>query len=185
MKVIITVLIITICYLFLMTKLEYYRESNLISLTSPSQIENSSSSSSLKESSSIDERIEVEISGQVNKPGKYKVHIGDDLFSLVEKAGGLTEFADQESVDLYYGLTELDLKIYIPKDNGGNKISINTADLETLQILPGIGESTALKIIDYRNTNGDFILIDHIKRVNGIGDSVFNKIKDFITVWKS
>ena len=184
MKVIITVLIITICYLFLMTKLEYYRESNLISLTSPSQIENSSSSSTSKHSSSIDERIEVDITGEVSKPGKYKVFIGDDLFSLVEKAGGLTEFADQESIDFYYGLTEFDLKIYIPKDNGGNKISINTADLETLQILPGIGESTALKIIDYRNTNGDFILIDHIKRVNGIGDSVFNKIKDFITVWK-
>lgn len=184
MKVIITVLIITICYLFLMTKLEYYRESNLISLTSPSQIENSSSSSTSKHSSSIDERIEVEITGEVSKPGKYKVNIGDDLFSLVEKAGGLTEFVDEESIDLYYGLTEFDLKIYIPKDNGGNKISINTADLETLQILPGIGESTALKIIDYRNTNGDFILIDHIKRVNGIGDSVFNKIKDFITIWK-
>ena len=60
MKLIIAVLIITICYLFLMTKLEYYRESNLISLTSPSQIENLSSSSTSKQSSSIDERIEIE-----------------------------------------------------------------------------------------------------------------------------
>lgn len=183
MKVIITVLIITICYLFLMTKLEYYRESNLISLTSPNQIETSSSKYSSSSSSSIiDEKIEVEITGQINKPGTYKVEIGDDIFTLIEKAGGLTELADNESINLYYCLTSLDTKIYIPKDNGGNKISINSADLETLQILPGIGEATATKIIDYRNKNGDFLLIDHIKNVSGIGDSVFNKIKDFITI---
>ena len=181
MKIIISVLIVTICYLFVMTKLEYYRESNLIALTSQSSSVLSSSKSS-SSSTSLEEKFYVEISGYVNKPGKYKMSEGDDLFSLIEKAGGLLDNADVDSFDMYYALTVLDTSIYIPKNNNGNKISINTADLDTLQILPGIGESTAQKIISYREENGNFMLIDHLKRVSGIGESTFNKIKDYITI---
>ena len=62
------------------------------------------------------------------------------------------------------------------------KININTADETTLQTLDGIGETKAKAIIEYRNKNGNFKTIEDIKNVSGIGDSVYEKIKDNITV---
>lgn len=62
------------------------------------------------------------------------------------------------------------------------KININTADETALQTLDGIGETKAKAIIEYRNKNGNFKTIEDIKNVSGIGDSVYEKIKDNITV---
>lgn len=61
-------------------------------------------------------------------------------------------------------------------------VNINKADIKQLQTLPGIGDSTAQKIINYRNENGKFNSIEDIKNVKGIGDSKFVKIKEYITV---
>ena len=88
--------------------------------------------------------------------------------------------------------------IYITRESGVNtimensnndknsikniKININTADINELDMLPGIGDSTAQKILEYRNENGKFASIEDIKNVKGIGDSKFEKIKDFITI---
>ena len=63
-----------------------------------------------------------------------------------------------------------------------SKININTATQTQLETLPGIGPSTAQKIITYREENGKFNNIEDIKEVSGIGDSKFNNIKDYITV---
>ena len=62
------------------------------------------------------------------------------------------------------------------------KININTATLEDLNGISGIGESKAKSIIEYRNSNGLFRTIEDIKNVSGIGDSLFEKIKNNITV---
>lgn len=62
------------------------------------------------------------------------------------------------------------------------KININTADLAQLDSLAGIGPTYAQRIIDYRNSNGGFKLIDEIKNIKGIGDATFNKIKDHISI---
>lgn len=67
-------------------------------------------------------------------------------------------------------------------DTATTGVSINTGTLVQLQTLPGIGESKAQAIIDYRNVNGSFKTIDEIKNVSGIGDSTFAKIKDYITI---
>ena len=66
--------------------------------------------------------------------------------------------------------------------NNDEKININTASLEDLIKISGIGESKAKNIIEYRETNGQFKNIEEIKNINGIGDSLFNKIKDNITI---
>lgn len=66
--------------------------------------------------------------------------------------------------------------------NNDEKININTASLEELLKISGIGESKAKNIIEYRETNGKFKNIEEIKNINGIGDSLFNKIKDNITI---
>lgn len=68
------------------------------------------------------------------------------------------------------------------KNNTTGKISLNTATIDQLQTLSGIGESKAKSIIEYRNNNGGFKSIEEIKNVKGIGDAIFNKIKDNITV---
>lgn len=63
-----------------------------------------------------------------------------------------------------------------------NKININTAALDELETLPGVGETKARAIIEYRSENGKFEKIEDIKNVSGIGDALFEKIKDYITV---
>lgn len=68
------------------------------------------------------------------------------------------------------------------KSTQNTKININTATQTQLETLPGIGPSTATKIIAYRKENGNFKTTEDIKEVSGIGDNKFEKIKDYITV---
>ena len=63
-----------------------------------------------------------------------------------------------------------------------NKVNINTSDIEGLKTLYGIGDAKAKAIIEYRNNNGNFKKIEDIKNVTGISDSLFEKIKDYITI---
>ena len=70
----------------------------------------------------------------------------------------------------------------IKKDNESDIVNINTASLEELMTVSGIGESKAKNIIEYRSTNGKFNTIEDIKNISGIGESLFNKIKDKIKV---
>ena len=84
-------------------------------------------------------------------------------------------------------------KIYVPSINDNeieeykdttsrsSTVNINTATLEELTSLPGIGELTAQRIIDYRKQNGKFKTIDDLKNVSGIGESKFNNLKEKIT----
>ena len=66
--------------------------------------------------------------------------------------------------------------------NSSKKININNAKQEELERLPGIGTSTAIKIINYRKENGKFKSIEEIMEVKGIGESKYNSIKDLITI---
>lgn len=62
------------------------------------------------------------------------------------------------------------------------KININTATEDQMALLPGVGPKLALEILNYRTNNGDFKTIDDIKKVSGVGDKKFEKIKNFIVV---
>ncbi|MBR4178973.1 MAG: helix-hairpin-helix domain-containing protein [Bacilli bacterium] len=68
------------------------------------------------------------------------------------------------------------------ENKSNDKININTASLEELKTLAGIGEAKAKSIIDYRNNNGNFKSIEDIKKVNGISESIYAKIKENITI---
>lgn len=68
------------------------------------------------------------------------------------------------------------------EDNKTIKVNINTASLEKLQSLPGVGSSTAQKILDYKKEHGNFKNIEELKNVKGIGDSKYNALKDYIVV---
>jgi competence protein ComEA len=132
----------------------------------------------------------IYLSGEINKPGTYKFNNEIRLSELIEKAGGFTENADMEFVNKDLNLSQKvldEMKIFVPSKNSKqiasqspttSQININTATITELDTLPGIGESTAKKIIDGRTYKS----IEDLKNVSGIGDSKFNQIKDLITV---
>ena len=70
----------------------------------------------------------------------------------------------------------------VNRKNNQGKININFADAATLEQIPGVGPSTAQKIIEYRENIGSFRTIEDIKNVSGIGDKTFEKLKNYITV---
>ena len=131
--------------------------------------------------------IVVEIKGEVKCPGIYTLPKDTRIQDLVNLAGGLTPNADTSSINMASKLNDGMVVVIPAKGSNVNKettskININTATLEELCTLSGIGKSTAQKIIDYRTSNGYFSSIDEIKKVSGIGDALFNKIKDNITI---
>ena len=109
------------------------------------------------------EEITIHIIGEVKYPGIVILKSGQRIVDAIEAAGGETEEADLNKLNLAQLL------------NDGDKIYELTS-------LPGIGESTAQKIIDYRKQNGKFKTIEDLKNVSGIGESKFDNIKDKITV---
>ncbi|MDD7463914.1 MAG: helix-hairpin-helix domain-containing protein [Anaerococcus sp.] len=135
----------------------------------------------------------VHISGEVNKAGVYEIEDDDRLDDLVKKAGGLTENADLNSINLSM-ILEDEMRIIIPNINDADKnidpmplmdstddekININTASKEELMTLPNIGEKRADSILEYRENN-KFKKIEDIKNVSGIGDKFFEQMKDLI-----
>ena len=116
---------------------------------------------------------EVYIGGAVANPGIYPVKEGDTLQDILLDAG------IEPDAELS------DIKIYIPaegEEQPPQKIDINRAEPWLLQALPGIGETRAQAIVDYREENGPFKRIEDLLQVEGIGEGTFDKIKDYITV---
>lgn len=154
----------------------------------------------------------VHVSGAVNKEGIVKLPQNSRIADAIEKSNGLKEDADIQDINLAYILEDgMKIYIPNKKDksekekvnkednnyyennnvtqynNSNNKkqnqkININTATQTELETLPGIGPSTALKIINYRNKQKKFSNIEEIKEVSGIGDSKFDNIKNLITI---
>ena len=79
------------------------------------------------------------------------------------------------------GCLNTDIKDNISNKENNNLVNINTATVEELQTINGIGESKAKSIVEYRNENGSFKSIEDIKKVEGIGDKLYETIKVFIT----
>jgi competence protein ComEA len=144
----------------------------------------------------------VHLVGEVKQPGVYLLPRNAHLQDVIQAAGGLTENADSEAVNLA-ALLQDGQQIRIPAmpsppsdsqaedeiDLAGRSpgavnllININTAALEVLETLPGIGPAIAQKIIDYRQLEGEFTSIEEIQKVPGIGPEKFKNIKDLITV---
>lgn len=140
-----------------------------------------------------DNLIKVHITGEVNNPGLIELEAGSRIYDAIEFAGGLTNEADTSKTNLAYILSDGE-KIYIPSFNDEEnnefisdissirKININTANIQELESIPGVGSSTATAILEYRNDNGKFFAIEDIQNVSGIGESKFEKMKEYITV---
>lgn len=205
--VIIVVLLLTglFCYF-------RFREPENVDVFQPEDGIVTNESTNTVEEAEEEEMIVVHVSGEVKEPGIVKLKEGERIADAIEKAGGATDDADLSKLNLAYVLEDgVKVRIpkknegenvgeYVSEESGeeviqegsieaeestqttSKVVNINKANQEELMTLPGIGESTAQKIIDYRKENGKFQTIEDIKNVSGIGDSKFNQIKSLIKV---
>lgn len=160
---------------------------------------------------SIENTFYVDIKGAVKNPGVYEFNEGDMVIDAISSSGGLKKNALTDNINLSKKLSsEMVIYIktvneatatnecpsnvnqecicdssseILIEDNKpiSSLVNINTASLEELMQVSGIGEAKALAIISYRSTNS-FTKIEDIMNVSGIGESIFNKIRDYITI---
>jgi competence protein ComEA len=149
--------------------------------------------------------IAVHVIGAVARPGLYEFPSGARLQDAIDVAGGMLSEANGDSLNLA-ALLQDGQQVNIPYQAGSQPVipsgldlpssntptpqadpnvdlvNINTATKEELDTLPGIGPTTAQKIIDYRTENGPFTTLESIMNVSGIGPSTFEDIKNLITI---
>jgi competence protein ComEA len=117
---------------------------------------------------------EIYVGGAVNSPGFFTLQAGDTIRSLIQAAGGTSASADSSGLELYVtGAGD---------EPEGQKIDINRADVWLLEALPGIGETLARRIVDYRRQHGQFNSTNELLKVPGIGTATYENIRDLITV---
>jgi competence protein ComEA len=120
--------------------------------------------------------LEVYLSGGVANEGIYTFSEDSSLRNVLQTAGGITEEADLASIRIHIPTTDESLLIE------PQKVNINRAEAWLLEALPGIGATLAQRIIEYRENNGPFHNIDELTRVEGIGTTTLEKIRDKISV---
>lgn len=128
-------------------------------------------------SETIDRKVIVEIRGEVKNEKLIKVPLGYKFSDILDNIG-LLETSDISQISLNSVLYNNQI-IYIPKKSDINLISINSATLTELIKLPGIGETIANRIIEYRK-DSSFKYLEELKNVSGIGDKMYEKIKQYI-----
>ena len=141
----------------------------------------------------------VYVCGAVNTPGVYEVDRDARVFEALESAGGMTPEASADAVNLARAVVDGE-QIYvptaeevsqqgagvgtesIPNGTAQSKVNINTASMEELMTLTGIGEAKAGSIVRYREEHGRFQSIEELMEIEGIKEGVFSKIKEDITI---
>ena len=137
----------------------------------------------------------VDIKGAVKNPGVYQMKLGDRVKDALDAAGGLTGEADSQKVNLAQRVED-QMVIVVPKVGeeateipvGGTskeaakdgKVNINTATVEELKTLKGVGEKKAEAIIEYRKKNGSFKTKEDLMKVRGIGKKLFESFQERI-----
>ena len=140
--------------------------------------------------------VTVYVTGEVKKPGLVTLNEGQRVADAVNAVGGVIETADIDRINMAAFLED-GMQVRVPEriaeaagkagtpasgKNAEGQINLNTATEKELQELPGIGPAMSARIIDYRETNGAFQNIEDIKKVRGIGNAKFEKLKDKVTI---
>lgn len=141
--------------------------------------------------------IVVDVKGAVKQPGIYRLPPNSRVYEAIEAAGGTTDEADTDQLNLADFLID-GMAVIVPREGdephdttqgtggephtGTGKVNINRASEVELQTLSGIGPAKAAAIVKDREENGPFKTVDDLTRVSGIGDKTLENIKDDITV---
>lgn len=147
----------------------------------------------------------VDIKGEVKKPGVYELKTDDRIQTVIERAGGFTDDADEQQINLAQKVHD-EMVIYVPKigeieeplqlvqqpggsgtgatgtDSAGDSVRVNSATEDELTTLQGIGPSKAQAIIDYRDEHGPFQQVEDLLEVSGIGEKTLENIREQIIV---
>ncbi|WP_417363739.1 helix-hairpin-helix domain-containing protein [Glutamicibacter arilaitensis] len=135
--------------------------------------------------------VTVHVVGAVKKPGVYQLPAGSRITDAVDAAGGLSKQAQPQLVNLAAKLVD-GQQVILPGTAPGqqlpsaqaapssSKISINNADSQTLQELPGIGPALAERIIDFRSKNGPFTSVEELDAVSGIGPALLGQLSELV-----
>ena len=148
-----------------------------------------------EESTTLEAVIFVDIKGAVKKPGVYQMKAGVRVKDAIDAAGGLTAEADSQKVNLAQRVED-QMVIVVPKvgeeaeaipagvtskeTSKEGKVNINTATVEELKTLKGVGEKKAEAIIEYRKKNGSFKTKEDLMKVRGIGKKLFESFEERI-----
>ncbi|MFC0861285.1 helix-hairpin-helix domain-containing protein [Sphaerimonospora cavernae] len=136
----------------------------------------------------------VYVTGKVRKPGVLALPTGSRVVDAVEAAGGVKKGADPGGVNLARRLADGEhIVVGADKDaggggplaaqpDGGGVVNLNTATVEQLNTLPGVGDVLAQRIIDFRNAHGGFGSVDQLRQVSGIGEKKFAELRDKVAV---
>lgn len=144
-------------------------------------------------------RIWVQVAGAVRGPGVYEMTAGSRVYEAVERAGGFSEDADREVLTLAARLTD-GCRVYVPRVGevatggvvpleeqtasatmaDGAVVSINSATVDELDSLPGVGPAIANDIVNYRETNGPFTSVDQLTDVPGIGPAKLEQLRPLV-----
>lgn len=182
-------LMIVLAIIIIIILFIYYRSS----MIKPKIVD--SNSTSIEQENQIPEEeknlIIVHISGEVVNPGIVELKEGQRLYEALETIGGTTIDADVDKINLA-AILEDQQKIIIPSKKNTvqlpqnveqEKININTADKSELMTLPGIGQTIAESIIQYREDHNGFRDNKELVNVSRIGNATYEKLKDMITVY--
>lgn len=207
-KVLILISIVILMIIIFMFAYKYYYHDNGTEEVVLNEVEeDNNDEENIFEIATKKNKIIVHVVGEVNNPGVVTLDDGARIIDAIKSAGDKTEDADLSKINLAY-IIEDGSQIYVPRigenreelitEEPGNgviidssslskeeskelKVNINTASIEKLITLPGVGNSTAQKIINYREENGKFKDIEDLKNVPGIGESKYNNLKEMIT----
>ena len=169
-------------------------EENVTEKVSQQGAEEAGADESLTIHSETPEYITVFVCGAVKNEGVYELEAGSRANDGLEAAGGFSDDADTVAVNLA-DVLEDGQKLYFPvggehlpdESEAGTDaseqrlVNINSADAAELMTLPGIGETKASQIVEYRRKNGAFASKDDLKNVSGIGDSIYEKLETYIS----
>lgn len=176
------------------------RQGEEVEEVAPSLSETTILSQEVEDKTTVSAVIYVDVKGEVHHPGVYQMKAENRVKDLIEAAGGFTPLADDQKLNLAQ-LLEDQMVIVVPKKGEEvnselaqaptphkkevgkeGKVNINTATVEELKTLKGIGEKKAEAIIEYRKQNGSFKNKEELMKVRGIGKKLYESFEERVIV---